>query len=120
VDEAVRRGVVTRLLNPQWIDGLLVHDFHGAQKIADRVEYLIGLDATTRSVGTRTWSSVAGRYIFDEAMRRRLVENNPYAAAEIAQKLAEAMERGYWDATEEEERQLKDAYLEIEEWVEAA
>jgi cobaltochelatase CobN/magnesium chelatase subunit H len=119
VAEAVRRGVVTRLLNPQWIDGLLAHDFHGAQKISDRVEYLIGLDATTRSVGSRAWSDVAQRYIFDEEMRRRLLENNPYAAAEVAQKLGEALERGYWEATEEEERQLKEAYLEIEEWVEA-
>lgn len=118
VEEAVRRGVITRLLNPQWIDGLLAHDFHGAQKIADRVEYLIGLDATTRSVGSGTWSQVAERYIFDAEMRQRLLENNPYAGAEIAQKLGEAMQRGYWEASEEEERQLKEAYLEIESWVE--
>jgi len=45
----------TDLLNPQWIDAMLSHDFHGGKNIADRVEYLIGLDATTQSMGQKTW-----------------------------------------------------------------
>ncbi len=118
VQEAVRRGVITRLLNPNWIDGLLTHEFHGAQKIADRVSYLVGLEATTQSVGTPTWSRVAARYMFDERMRQRLLENNPYASADLAQTLGEAIQRGYWDASEEEQRQLQEAYLDIETWIE--
>ncbi len=118
VAQAIQQGVVSRLLNPQWIDGLLAHDFHGAKEIADRVEYLIGLDATTRSIGTQTWSKVARCYLFDEELRRRMLENNPYAEAEVAQRLAEAERRGYWQPTEEELNQLKAAYLEIESWIE--
>lgn len=116
--EAVRRSVVTRLLNPQWIDGVLRHDFHGAQEIADRVEYLVGLSALTSSVESFIWSQVAGRFVFDPDMRRRLLENNPYAGAEVAQKLGEAIQRGYWQATDRERQQLKEAYLEIENWIE--
>ncbi len=119
VEDAVRRGVITRLLNPQWIEGMLAHDFHGAQKIADRATYLVGLDATTRSVGSTTWRQVAERYVFDDVLRRRMLENNPYASADLVQTLGEAIQRGYWDATEEEQRQLKEAYLEIETWIEA-
>jgi cobaltochelatase CobN/magnesium chelatase subunit H len=118
VQEAIRLGVVTRLVNPMWIDGLLAHDFHGAQKVADRVEYLIGLDATTHAVGSNVWSMVAERLILDEEMRRRLLENNPYAAAEMAQKLGEAIRRGYWQASEDEQRRLREAYMEIEGWIE--
>jgi len=120
VVEAVRRGVITRLLNPQWIDGMLAHDFHGAQKIANRASYLMGLEATTRAVGSQTWRQVAARYVFDAEMRRRLLENNPYASAELAQSLGEAIQRGYWEATEEEQRMLQQAYMEIETWIEGA
>jgi cobaltochelatase CobN/magnesium chelatase subunit H len=116
--DAVRQGVTTRLLNPQWIDAMLSHDFHGGQNIADRIEYLIGLDATTQSVGQKTWQRVAHRYVLDEAMRQRLLENNPYATAEIAEKLGEAQQRGYWEPTPEEQAALRDAYLQIETWIE--
>ncbi len=118
VADALRRGVRTRLLNPAWIDAMLEHEYHGAQKIADRVEYQIGFAATTNKVDNWIWSEIAARYIFDEQMRRRLMENNRYAAAEIVERLFEAERRGYWDATDEERRRLEQAYLEIEGWIE--
>jgi len=114
VKDAVTRGVRTRLLNPKWIDGMLKHDFHGAQQVAERVENVLGLAATTHSVGNWIWSSIADRYIFDEEIRERLLENNKFAAAEIAERLFEAEKRGYWDATEEEMEKLRDAYLDME------
>ena len=118
VADAINRGVRTRLLNPKWIDGMLKHDFHGAQHIADRVENLLGLAATTNVVENWVWSGVAQRYVFDEEMWRRLMENNHWAAKEIAERLLETERRGYWQATEEEIGKLKQAYLEIEEWIE--
>lgn len=118
VAEAIRRGVRTRLLNPKWIDGMLEHDYHGVQKIADRVEYQIGFAATTNKVDNWIWSEIAERYVFDEEMRQRLMENNRYATAEILERLFEAERRGYWEATEDELQQLKQAYLEIEGWIE--
>jgi cobaltochelatase CobN len=60
------------------------------------------------------WSSVAERFIFDEEMRKRLMENNRYAALGLVERLLEAEQRGYWDATDEELEQLRDAYLEME------
>ncbi|MCX7855695.1 MAG: cobaltochelatase subunit CobN, partial [Anaerolineae bacterium] len=116
--DAVRRSIATRLLNPKWIDGMLQHPFHGAQKIADRVEYLIGLSALTRSVDSSLWSRVAECLVFDPEMRRRLLQNNPYAAAEIARRLSEAVHRGYWEASDQELQHLREAYLEMERWLE--
>ena len=118
ITEAVRQGVTSRLFNPKWIDGMLNHAHQGGQAIADRVEYLIGLDATTRSVGTATWSKVAKRFVFDPEMRQRILENNRYAEAEIIRKLGEADYRGYWDATETEREQLKEIYHDIETQIE--
>ncbi|MGF1520347.1 MAG: magnesium chelatase subunit H [Nodosilinea sp.] len=120
IDEAVRQGVTSRLLNPKWIDAILEHDHKGAQAIADRVEYLVGLEATTRSVGAATWRKVAQRFAFDPALRDRLLQNNPYATAEIVQKLGEAEHRGYWQPTESEKQQLAEIYHDIEQKIEFA
>jgi len=120
IEQAVRQGVTSRLFNPKWIDGLLNHAHQGAQAIADRVEYLIGLDATTHSVGTGIWETVAKRFIFDAEMRQRLQTNNPYAVVEIIRKLGEADYRGYWQATENDRDQLKDIYHDIESQIEQA
>lgn len=118
VDSSINRGVRTRLLNPKWIDGMLAHEFHGAQKIADRIEYLLGLAATTNLVENWIWDGVSARYIFDDEMLRRLKENNQWALTDIMKTLLEANSRGYWEATEEQIEKLRKAYMEAEGWIE--
>lgn len=118
VEHAIRRGVRTRLLNPKFIEELLKHDYHGAQKIAQRVEYLIGHAATTNRVDNWIWSEVSARYIFDKDIFARMTENNRYATAEIIKRLIEANKRGYWDASDDELERLRDAYLELEGLIE--
>jgi cobaltochelatase CobN len=120
VGDVIVRGTRTRLLNPKWIDGMLEHKYHGAQQIADRLENTLGLAATTNAVPNWIWSSIAERFVFDEKMRRRLEENNKFAAVEIMERLFETEKRGYWDATEEEMEKMKRAYLEMEGDVEEA
>ncbi|MFB3763838.1 MAG: magnesium chelatase subunit H [Methanotrichaceae archaeon] len=112
--KAVTRGARTRLLNPKWANAMLEHDFHGTQQIAERLENVLGLAATTNAVDNWIWSAIAGRYIFDEEMRKKLIDNNKFAAADIVERLLEAEKRGYWDAGEEEIEDLKEAYLEME------
>ncbi|RJS79646.1 magnesium chelatase subunit H, partial [Methanophagales archaeon] len=114
VGDVIVRGTRTRLLNPKWIDGMLEHDYHGAQQIADRLENTLGLAATTNAVPDWIWSSIAERFVFDEEMRKRLEENNKFAAVEIMERLFEAEKRGYWKATEEELEKMRKAYLEME------
>ena len=118
VGESLKRGVITRLLNPKWIDGLLHHNFHGAQKIADRVQYLIGFAATTHAVETWVWSAILDRYVRDDKLFERMTENNRFATAELLKRLREAEIRGYWQATEEERTLLQDRYLEVEGTIE--
>ena len=114
VGEVVTRGIRTRVLNPKWIDAMLQHEYHGGQKIADRMYNVLGLAATTHSVDNWIWSAMAQRYIFDQDMRKRLMENNKFSAIEVAERLLEAEKRGYWQATEEEMDKLRAAYLEME------
>jgi cobaltochelatase CobN len=97
----IERATRTRTLNPQWIEGMLKHDFHGTKKIKDRIEYLLGLTATTGKVENWIFDEVADKLVFNEEMRKKLQLNNPYAAIKISELLIESERRGYWKAEEE-------------------
>ena len=118
VKESLDRGLRTRLLNPKWIEAMLVHDFHGAQEVSERVTNLIGFAATTHAVENWVWSAVAARYVFDGEMFEKLSENNRFAAEETIKRLLEAEKRGYWNASPEEIEKLKERYLELESKIE--
>ncbi len=108
------RSIRSRLLNPNWIDSMLEHDWHGAQKVADRVQYLIGWSATTHTVPSWTYGQVAERFVFDEDRKKQLAEANPFATHELMERLMEAYRRGYWDATEEDIKKLEQSLLELD------
>ena len=115
VKRSIEHGIRTRLLNPKWIDGMLETDYHGAQHINDRFENVLGLAATTGAVESSIFSDMEDTYIRDKEMLERLRKNNNWALMSMITRLFEANERGYWDATDEELRLLKNAYIESEE-----
>jgi cobaltochelatase CobN len=119
IESMIARGVRTRLLNPKWIDGMLAHDYHGAQSIGERVHNILGLASTTNAVGNWVWSSIAERYIFDDGLLQRMKENNQFATKHLMDRLFEAAQRGYWSPTNEEYENLLSAYLKIEGDIEA-
>ncbi len=114
----IERACRTRLLNPRWIDGMLQHDFHGAQKIKQRVEHLLGFSATTGMVKDWLYDSVTSSLVFDQSTRNRLNRNNPYALKRIAEILLETEKRGLWKTSPETCERLRDMLLEIEADVE--
>ncbi|MBO5270113.1 MAG: cobaltochelatase subunit CobN, partial [Clostridia bacterium] len=118
VERSIARGIRTRLLNPKWIDGMLAHSYHGAQKISDRFENLMGFAATTGSVEEWVFDELDARYVEDEDLRRRMTENNPHAFMKILEQMMEYSDRGYWDATEEQLEKIRECYLELENDIE--
>jgi cobaltochelatase CobN len=114
----IERASRTRTLNPKWIDGMLEHDFHGTKKIKDRVEHLLGFAATTGKVENWVFDEVGERLIFDEKMRRRLLENNPYATLKICELLVETERRGYWQIDEARLKELRNIILKMESDIE--
>jgi len=118
IKDAIERGVRTRTVNPKWIDAMLEHGYDGALNIEDRVEYILGLAATTEKVANWVWDEVAERIVFNEEVRRKMEEANPWAMEDIMKHLLEAERRGYWETTEEELDRLKNLYLELEGWIE--
>jgi len=117
-ETVIDRATRTRMLNPKWVEGMLRHDFHGAQKVAQRVEYLLGLEATTGQVKEWLFDQTARTLLFDDEMRRKLMENNRYATLDMAERMLEAHSRGYWSAAAEDLEKLKTLILDMENWLE--
>lgn len=111
---SLEKGIRTRLLNPAWIEGMMRHDYHGVQQISRRFENVIGLAATTNGIESRTFSDLEKCYVEDEGLRERMQKSNRFAYLNLLNRLAEANNRGYWKATEQELAALQGAYLETE------
>lgn len=118
IDKFMEHGVRTRLLNPKWINEMLKHKTHGAQKIADIVENTLGWSATTGEVKNWIWDEIANRYCFNEEIKKKLIANNKWAAKEVFEKLLESNMRGYWKTNEENIEKIKNLILELEGLIE--
>jgi cobaltochelatase CobN len=118
LEDSIKEGAVTRSLNPRWIKAMLIHKYHGGQKVAERVENILGLAATTNSVDKWIWDKAYYQYIENEEIKEALIENNRFAMMDIIKNMLQADNRGYWDATEDQINNLKKLYLDLENWIE--
>jgi len=116
--DELRRVVRTKLLNPKWIEGMKNHGYKGAGDISKRIGRVYGWEATTQEVDDWIFDDITKTFVLDCEMRQFFEENNPYALEEIGRRLLEAAERGLWDADPEVLDGLKNAYLEMEGWIE--
>lgn len=116
--DEIRRNARTKLLNPQWIEGMKRHGYKGAGDISKRVGRVYGYAASTHEVDDWVFDDIAQTFIVDPENREFFEENNPWAMEEIARRLLEANERGLWDADPDVLDELRNRYLEIEGWIE--
>jgi len=118
VDEEIRYLFRSRVLNPKWLEGLKPHGYRGVQELVSNVEYTFGWDATSDAVDDWEYQEMAEHFLFDKETREWIEENNPYALHNMAGRLLEAIERGFWDADKETIEKLKELYLKSEEYLE--
>jgi cobaltochelatase CobN len=118
--EETKHVLRSRLLNPKWLEGMKRHGYKGAGDISKVMDIIIGWDATADTMEDWMYGRVAERYALDPAMQEWFKEMNPYALQNIIDKLLETIQRGMWQATEEMEKRLRDAYLDIEGEIEEA
>lgn len=100
--------LVTRVLNPQWIEGMLKEGYAGSREIADHIANLFGVDSTLDAVDDRAWQKVAETLIFDEKVRSQL---DPYALQALIGWNMEAARRNMWNADQETLARLADLYI---------
>jgi cobaltochelatase CobN len=96
LDEEIARIVRARVVNPKWIRGVMRHGYKGVFEMAATVDYMFAFAATTGSVADHHFDAVFDAYIADESVRGFMLEHNPDAAREIAERLIESQDRGLW------------------------
>ena len=94
--EEVARIVRGRLTNPRWIAGMLEHGHRGVAEIAQSVDALYAFAATADVVPAPLFDATHAALIADETVLDAMVARNPAAAAAIAGRLRDALERGLW------------------------
>ena len=118
LNEQVALETRTRMLNPNWYEGMLKHGYEGVRQIETHVTNTMGWSATTGQVEPWVYQRLTQTYVVDPEMRERLASLNPTASAKIASRLLEAHERGYWKPDAELLSALRDAGDEIEDRLE--
>ncbi len=118
LEQMVRLESRAKLLNPKWFEGMLAHGYEGAHEIEVRVSNTYGWSATADAVDGWVYQGVAETYLLDEAMRERLAQLNPQAAAGMARRLLEASDRGFWQADEATLESLRSIYADLEDQLE--
>jgi cobaltochelatase CobN len=94
--EEVGRVVRGRAANPKWLRGVMRHGYKGAFEVAATVDYLFAFAATSGVVEDHHFDALFEAYLGDETVRGFLAEANPAALREVAQRFAEAIQRGLW------------------------
>ncbi len=93
---ALARIVRGRAVNPRFIAGQMRHGPRGAAELAETVDRLTAFAATTDAVAGELFDLLHEAYVADPDVRAFLLQENPQAAAAIADRLDAARRRGLW------------------------
>ncbi|MGM0771615.1 MAG: cobaltochelatase subunit CobN [Halobacteriota archaeon] len=106
------REIVTRYLNPTWIEGMQQHGFEGASAMGDFIENLWGWEAVCPDlIDDYVWDSVYDTYMTGENADW-LKENNPYAYQSMTARMIETYRKDNWDADTKALENLINEYIE--------
>ena len=114
IREAIKDSAITRLLNPKWIEFMLNHGYDGCREISKRVEYVLGLAATSGDVPNWVFDKIYRTYVENIDIKNRFLNYNPYAYSEILRRLYEAYVRGLWKTSEDIIEKIRREYENIE------
>ncbi len=98
--EAIEDATRTRLLNPRWIEAMLKHGYDGCREIANRIEYVLGLAATSGEVPNWVFDKIFETYVENTETKDKIIRENIYAYQKILTRLYEAYMRGLWNASD--------------------
>ncbi|MGR3290117.1 MAG: cobaltochelatase subunit CobN, partial [Paracoccaceae bacterium] len=108
LEDEIGRVIRSRVVNPKWIEGVKRHGYKGAFEIAATVDYMFAFAATTGAVKSHHFDLVHAAFLEDDETREFIEANNAPALREIAERLAEAIERGLWSPRSNSAKSLID------------
>lgn len=94
--EEISLTLHARAINKQWIAGQMRHGYAGAAAIADVVDNMFALAASSDTVTSAQFDLIADNYLHNEQVRGFLQRENPDALKAVTARLNEAIERGMW------------------------
>ncbi|GAP94621.1 cobaltochelatase subunit CobN [Leptolyngbya sp. NIES-2104] len=113
--QQIARVYRSRVVNPKWIAGAMRHGYKGAFEMAATIDFLFAYDATAQCVENYMYQGVAEAYLFDGAVQDFIRSKNPWALRDMAERLLEADQRGFWrQADPSTLEQLRSIVLEAE------
>ncbi|HLH99008.1 MAG TPA: cobaltochelatase subunit CobN [Xanthobacteraceae bacterium] len=96
LSQALARIVRARAVSPRFIAGQMRHGARGAAELAETVDRLTDFAQATGAVPSMMFDLLYEAYVADARVRTFLVEENPAAAAAIADRLDGARRHGFW------------------------
>ncbi|MDN3626907.1 cobaltochelatase subunit CobN [Methylobacterium isbiliense] len=96
VAEDVARLVRGRLAHPRWIAAQLRHGWRGAQELAQGLDAVFVLAATTDAVSGADLDRLYGAYVGDPAVFEQVEAANPAVAQAILDRFEDLRRRGLW------------------------
>lgn len=115
----IARVYRSRVVNPKWLAGVMRHGYKGAFEMAATVDYLFAYDATAHCVSDFMYEGVARSYLLEKKVQDFILQKNPWALRDMAERLLEAHQRGLWQEVQPELlAQLRDLVHDAEAQVE--
>ncbi|MDR0453027.1 MAG: cobaltochelatase subunit CobN [Treponema sp.] len=111
---AINSALEDTLLNEFWKDSAMERGYSGAAEIMMLTQSAFSAQCVCGCFDSSVLDALAEFYLNDEFTRNWLMENNRFAAEEMARRLLELNSRGKWDGDARVLEKLKTNYLAIE------
>lgn len=103
--------------HPRWLEEMQAEGYAGTLQLLNTINNFWGWQAMDRNVvRDDQWDEFHATYVMDRhelGMREWFESVNPTALAQIAERMLEAVRKGYWEASEQTVRELVETYVDI-------
>ena len=117
LDKFLGRELRTRTFHPRWIEEMQKEGYSGALTVLDRMNNFWGWTVMDPdSVNNEQWQEFVEVYVndkYDMEMKQFFEKNNPYALAQIIERVLEAERKEYFQTDEATLEKLTETYLEV-------
>ncbi|WP_313513369.1 cobaltochelatase subunit CobN [Pseudomonas sp.] len=104
----------SRYLNPQWIQAMQEEGYAGTLEVLNVANNLWGWQAADRRmVRADQWQALHDTFVNDRrqlGVNQWFEQHNPTAQAQLIERMAEAIRKGYWDASPQTRRELAERW----------
>ena len=117
LDKFLGRELRTRTFHPRWIEEMQKEGYSGALTVLDRMNNFWGWTVMDPdSVNNEQWQEFAEVYVndkYDMQMKEFFEKNNPYALAQMVERMLEAERKEYFETDDATLQTLTETYLEM-------